>query len=401
MQPCDLVVDHLAALCSPTAAREVRVVADAVIAARNGRIVAAGPREALLGTLAPTTDCVEIDARGMSAIPGLVDCHTHSVFAGSRIDEFDRRAQGQSYEQIQAAGGGIRATVSAVRDASLDALVSLTTRRLARMRDLGTTTAEVKSGYGLDAVTEAKMLEAARRAGDAAGVRVVGTVLALHALAPEAPDADTYVRTAIDEILPACESRAEAADVFLERGAFSAEQCRPYLQAAKDRGLRLRLHGDQFSECGAVALACELGAASVDHLEQTGPDGVAMLARHDVAAVCLPLCALYLDLPMPPARALFAAGARVALATDFNPGSAPCESLLAAMNLACTRMRLSCVEALAAATITAASVLGRDAVVGRLEPGYAADVVLVADRDWRAACYHLGELPARVVVSGR
>ena len=207
----------------------------------------------------------------MSAIPGLVDCHTHTVWAGSRVDEFDRRAQGQPYEQIAAAGGGIKSTVAAVRAASEAELVAAATRRLQRMRALGTTTAEVKSGYGLDPVSEAAMLRAAHAAGAAAGVRVTGTCLALHALPPEAASAEEFVRVAIDEILPACAGLATAADCFLERGAFSADECRPYLVAARDRGLALRIHGDQFSECGAIPLAVELGAASVDHLEQTGP----------------------------------------------------------------------------------------------------------------------------------
>ncbi len=392
MQPVDLVIDRLASVATPE-----RVLVDAAIAASAGRIVAVGPREEVLRAVAPAHGAVEIDGRGLSAIPGLVDCHTHAVWAGSRIDEFDRRAQGQPYEQIAAAGGGIRATVAAVRGATEEELTALTVRRLARMRALGTTTAEVKSGYGLDAASEAAMLRVAHAAGRSAGVRISGTCLALHALPPEAASAAAFVRTAIDEILPACEPYATAVDCFLERGAFSAEECRPFLEAARARGLALRLHGDQFSECGAIPLAVELGAASVDHLEQTGRDGIRLLAESGVAAVCLPLCALYLDLPMPPARALADAGARVVLATDFNPGSAPAESMLSVLNLACTRLRLSCAEALAAATLAPARVLGLEREVGRLEPGYAADIVLIADPDWRAACYHLGEVPARVV----
>ncbi len=388
----DLVIDNLATVATPTVVHR-----DAAIAVRNGRILAVGPREAVLRTAGPADDATVIDARGMSAIPGLVDCHTHAVWAGSRVDEFDRRAQGQPYEQIAAAGGGIKATVAAVRAASEDDLTAVATRRLTRMRALGTTTAEVKSGYGLDPISEATMLRAAHAAGAAAGVRVSGTCLALHALPPEASSAAAFVRLAIDEILPACAGLASAADCFLERGAFSADECRPYLLAARDRGMALRIHGDQFSECGAIPLAAELGAASVDHLEQTGPGGVRLLAESGVAAVCLPLCALYLDLPMPPARALADAGARVVLATDFNPGSAPSESMLAAMNLACTQLHLSCAEALHAATIAPARVLGLGEVVGQIAPGFAADIVLIDDPDWRTACYHLGEVPARVL----
>jgi imidazolonepropionase len=400
MAPGNLIVDHLSTLATVAADGSSIVIADAAIAARDGRIVAVGRREEVLRAF-DGADATEVDARGMSAIPGLVDCHTHAVWAGSRIDEFDRRAQGQGYEQIAAAGGGIRSSVAAVRAASDAELAAAATRRLARMRALGTTTAEVKSGYGLDARSEAAMLRAAHAAAAATGVRVTGTCLALHALPPEATDAASYVAYAIEEILPACARLATAADVFLERGAFSAEECRPFLAAAAAMGLALRIHGDQFSECGAIPLAVELGAASVDHLEQTGAEGVARLAAGGVAGVCLPLCALYLDLPMPPARAIAEAGGLVVLATDFNPGSAPCDSMLASMNLACTRLRLSCAEALAASTAAPATVLGLGAEVGRLAPGYAADVVLIDDPDWRAACYHLGEVPARVIVGGR
>ena len=386
----DLVIDRLSTVATPDV-----LIRDAAIVVREGLIHAVGPREEVLRSV-DTADAEVVDAHGQSAIPGLVDCHTHTVWAGSRIDEFDRRSQGQSYEEIAAAGGGIRATVSAVRDAGEEALTALARDRLVRMRALGSTTVEIKSGYGLDPQSEAAMLRAAHAAGAAAGVRVSGTCLALHALPPEASSQDEYVRIAIEEILPACVGLADAADCFLERGAFSADECRPYLEAAREHDLRLRIHGDQFSECGAVALAVELAATSVDHLEQTGDEGVRALAASDVAAVCLPLCALYLDLPMPPARALLDAGAHVALATDFNPGSAPAESMLAVLNLACTQLRLSCTEALVASTTEAARVLGLASDVGRIAPGFAADIVLIDDPDWRAACYHLGEVPARV-----
>jgi imidazolonepropionase len=396
----DLLVDRIASLATVGADGGFQVLTDAALAAASGRIVAVGRREEVLRAVALADGAETLDASGLSAVPGLVDCHTHAVFAASRIDEFDRRAQGQGYEQIAAAGGGIRSSVTAVRAASAAELADVTTRRLARMRALGTTTAEVKSGYGLDARSEAAMLAAAREAGARAGVRVTGTCLALHATPPEAASTDAYVETAIREILPACAPLATAADCFLERGAFSAEQCRPYLEAARELGLALRMHGDQFSECGAIPLAVELGATSVDHLEATGADGVALLAGSAVAGVCLPLCALYLDLPRPPARALLDAGGRLVLASDFNPGSAPSESMLAVLNLACTQLALSCAEALTAATAAAAAVLGLGGEVGRLAPGYAADVVLLDDPDWRVCAYHLGEVPARVLAGG-
>jgi imidazolonepropionase len=244
------------------------------------------------------------------------------------------------------------------------------------------------------------MLAAARAAAATVGLRVTTTLLALHATPPETDSSDAYARQATDEILPHCSDLADAADCFLERGAFSADQCRPYLRAAKQAGLALTIHGDQFTECGAVELAVELAARSVDHLEQTGADGVRQLARSGVAAVCLPICVITLDLPRPPARALLDAGARVVLATDFNPGSAPSESMLTVLNLACTMLGMSCAEALYAATAAPAGVLGFGAAVGRLEVGGVADVVLLGDPDWRVACYHLGEMPVAVYRAG-
>jgi imidazolonepropionase len=263
----------------------------------------------------------------------------------------------------------------------------------------GTTTAEGKSGYGLDRDTELASLRAiaAPHAIDA-----VPTFLGAHSVPPEFGDADAYLDFLIPDVLPDAAKLAEAADVFLERGALSAEQAERYLRAAADHGLALRLHGDQFSEIGAVPLAIELGARSVDHLEQTGADGVRRLAASDVAGVLLPVAALSLRRPMPPARALLDAGGIVALATDFNPGSAFCDSLPVVMSLACTQMGMSVAEALNACTANAAWVLGRSDRVGRLEPGYDADYVLVDAPDWRHIAYHLaGHDLVGVVKRGR
>jgi imidazolonepropionase len=216
------------------------------------------------------------------------------------------------------------------------------------------------------------------------------TWLGAHAVPPEFADADAYLDFALAEVLPEAAKIAEAADVFLERGAFDAAQARRYLEACRGAGLRLRLHADQFTEAGGVPLAIELDAVSVDHLEATGPDGVRALAQSDVAAVLLPVAALFLDRPMPPGRALVDEGAIVALATDFNPGSAFCESLPLVVALACTQMHMSPAEALAACTVNAAHVLGRSDRVGRLAPGYDADIVLLDASDWRYLAYHLG-----------
>ncbi|HET7571349.1 MAG TPA: imidazolonepropionase [Gaiellaceae bacterium] len=341
-------------------------------------------------------DVVELDGRGRCAVPGLVDCHTHAAFGGDRVEEFSLRAGGASYEELHAAGGGILATVRATRAAGDAGLREAVERHRGWMLRHGTTTFEAKSGYGLDRDTELASLRAIRAAGG------VPTWLGAHAVPPEfAGDADAYLDFALAEVLPEAARLAEAADVFLERGAFDATQARRYLEACRDAGLALRLHGDQFTEQGAIPLAVELRARSVDHLEATGSDGVRALAASDVVGVLLPASALFLDRPMPPARELVDAGAAIALATDFNPGSAFCESLPLVCSLAATQLGLSPAEALAACTVNAAHVLGRDDRLGRVAPGRRADLVLLDAPDWRYLAYHLGgDLVAEVVLAG-
>jgi imidazolonepropionase len=257
------------------------------------------------------------------------------------------------------------------------------------MLEHGTLTAEAKSGYGLDRETELKSLRAIREAGADHPVDVHPTFLGAHTVPPEFSGAAEYVEFVIRDVLPDAAPLADEADVFLERGSFEVPESRRFLGACADYGLALRMHADQFSERGAIPLATELGARSVDHLENTGEDGARLLARSDVAAVLLPACGLFLDLPLPPARLLVEEGAIVALATDFNPGSSFCESLPLIMNLACTRLGLSPAEALSACTANAAHVLALSDV-GRLAPGYRADVLVLDAPDWRHLAYHLG-----------
>jgi imidazolonepropionase len=357
------------------------VVEDAYVLCEDGCIVEVGR----MRDLQPIGGEVEeLDGRGRCALPGLVDCHTHACFTGDRVEEFALRAAGAGYEELHAAGGGILSTVRATRAASEDELTAIVERHAAWMRAAGTATFEAKSGYGLDRETELAQLRAIRAAGGSP------TWLGAHAVPPEFDDADAYLDFALAEVLPEAAALAEAADVFLERGAFDAAQARRYLTACRDAGLALRLHGDQFTEAGAVPLAIELRARSVDHLEATGPEGVAALAASGVTGVLLPVAALYLGRPMPPARELVDAGAAVALATDFNPGSAFCESLPVACSLACTQLHLSPAEALSACTVNAAHVLGRAGRKGRIAPGYDADLALLDGPDWRYLAYHLG-----------
>ena len=396
-----LLVRDLAQLASPAgtdaplrghAFGEVDVLETAYVLCDGDSIAAVGRMRDLQRL---DGDIEELDGRGLCAIPGLVDCHTHACFAGDRVEEFALRAAGATYEELHAAGGGIMATVRATRAAGEAALAEAVRRHRGWMLRAGTTTFESKSGYGLDRETELASLRSIKDAGG------IPTWLGAHAVPPEFGDADDYLDFALAEVLPVASELAEAADVFLERGAFDASQARRYLEACAASGLALRLHGDQFTEQGAVALAIELGARSIDHLEATGEAGVAALAKSDVPAVLLPASALFLGRPMPPARALVDAGAIVVLATDFNPGSAFCESLPLVCSLAATQLKLTPAEALEACTVNAAHVLGRSARLGRLAPGYAADVVLLDAPDWRYLAYHLGgDLVANVVLGG-
>jgi imidazolonepropionase len=371
----------------------VEVLEDAYVLCEDGRISEVG-RMAELGQLAG--EAQELDGRGLCALPGLLDCHTHACFAGDRAGEFELRARGASYEELHAAGGGILSTVEATRKAGEDGLREAVRRHREWMLLAGTTTFEAKSGYGLDRETELASLRAIEAEGG------IPTWLGAHAVPPEFDEADAYLDYALTDVLPEAAQIAEAADVFLERGAFDREQARRYLEACRDARLALRLHGDQFSEQGAIPLAIELGARSVDHLESTGDEGVRTLAGSEVVGVMLPVAALVLGRPMPPARALVDAGAAVALATDFNPGSAFCESLPLVTSLACTQLGLSPGEALGAVTVNAAHVLGRADRKGRLAPGYDADLTLLAAPDWRHLAYHVGgEVVCAVVRSGR
>jgi imidazolonepropionase len=396
-----LLIRDLAQVASPAgsgaplrgdALREIEITSDAYVLCEGGRIAATG-RMRDLGSI--DGDVPEIDGRSLSAIPGLVDCHTHACFAGDRVEEFSLRAAGASYEELHARGGGILSTVRATRAAGEAGLATALAEHVGWMLRAGTTTFEAKSGYGLDRETELAQLRVIRDAGG------VPTWLGAHALPPEFADAggDAYIDFLLADVLPEAAAIAEAADVFLERGAFDVDQAHRYLNACRNAGLVLRLHGDQFTEAGAIPLAIELGARSVDHLEATGPAGIAALAASGVVGVLLPASALFLNRPLPPGRALVDAGAAVALATDFNPGSAFCESLPLVCSLAATQMALAPEEALSACTVNAAHVLCCAETKGRLAAGYDADVVLVAAEDWRHVAYHLGGPVVHTVIA--
>ena len=396
-----LLVRDLAQLVTPAgdeaplrgdALGRVEVLEDAFVLCENGRITATGRMRELERF---EGEIEEVDGSGRCAVPGLVDCHTHACFAGDRVEEFSLRAGGATYEELHAAGGGILSTVRATRAADEAELQAAVRRHGDWMLRAGTTTFESKSGYGLDRETELASLRAIAAGGG------LPTWLGAHAVPPEFADADAYLDFILVEVLPEAARFADAADVFVEEGAFEPAQARRYLEACRDSGLALRLHADQFTERGAVPLAIELGARSVDHLEATGPEGIRALAASEVVAVLLPVSALFLDRPMPPARALADGSAAIALATDFNPGSSFCESLPIVCSLACTQLHLSPEEALGACTVNAAYVLSRSDRIGRAAAGYDADLVLLDAPDWRHLAYHLGgDLVATVIRRG-
>ncbi|MFZ5792127.1 MAG: imidazolonepropionase [Pseudomonadota bacterium] len=347
------------------------------VAARDGRIVYAGPESGLPSGWKAEE---EIGCEGRWITPGLIDCHTHLVFGADRAHEFELRLAGASYEEIARAGGGIVSTVKATRAESEDGLVASALRRLERLMAEGVTTVEVKSGYGLNLETEARMLRAARRLGRERSVSVITTFLGAHALPPEANgDKDCYIAAVCGEMLPAVarEGLADAVDAFCEDIAFSSDQTARVFAAARAAGLPVRLHADQLSNMHGARLAAEYGALSADHLEYTDEDGAAAMGAAGTVAVLLPGAFYFIrEQRVPPVNALRRHGVPIALATDCNPGTSPLTSLLLAMNMGATLFRLTVEECLAGVTREAARALGRLGEIGTLEPGKWCDLAI-------------------------
>jgi len=379
---------------------------DHALVVEDGEIAWIGPDAEVEGRF-ELGETLQVDARGRLVSPGLVDSHTHIVFgdAGERAEEFAALAAGRSYEEIARAGGGILATARATRAAPDGALVWGANARARRLLSQGVTTVEVKSGYGLSVEEELRMLRVIRElARTLAGeMTVIPTLLPLHALPPEhAADREGWIRAVIEELLPAAaaERLAVACDAFVSPTAFTVDEARRVLQAARERGLVPRLHADQLSDDRAAALAAELGAASADHLEHVGPDGIAALARAGVVAGLLPLSTLVArQRPFAPGRRLLDAGVPVALSTNVNPGTAMSENVALTLSLACLENGLTPDEALVAATAGGARAL-RLGDVGRLAPGMAADLVLWGARTPAHLCWHVGVSHALLVVRG-
>jgi imidazolonepropionase len=379
------------------------IIEDAAMLIEGGRIIATGTYSDLKSQI--PSDATIIDADHRCVTPGFVDAHTHLVFAGNRAAEFEQRIAGATYQQIAAAGGGILRTVALTRAASEDALLAAARRHRDWMLRCGTTTLEAKSGYGLDRGTELKMLRVLRRLDDEGPARIVPTLLAAHTVPPEYKDRrGEYVRFVSDELIPEVASLglAQYCDAFCDDHAFTVDETRTVLTAAKRHGLKLRIHAEQFRSGTGADLAAELSAATADHLETVSDETLQYLRSAGVQPVLLPGSVFALGRTQyPPARKMIEAGLAIVLATDFNPGSSPVPSMPFMLSLSCLQMGLSPAEALSAATINAAHSLGLGAEIGSLEEGKRADFVIHEFTDYRELAYFIAApLRPRVFIAG-
>jgi len=364
------------------------------VASYRGKITYVGGEKGFREKVVLQEGCQVIDASERVVMPGLVDPHTHIVFAGSREEEFVQRLRGLSYQEIARSGGGILSTVKATREASYHELVRSARRRLDSMLRLGTTTCEAKSGYGLTVNDELKLLRVSRELNGSHPIDIVNTFLGAHTFPPEYQfRKEEYIDLIISQLLPRVkeEGLAEFCDVFCEEGAFSVEQTRAILEPAARLGFKLKLHADQLTPSGGAELAAELGATSADHLDNISPRGIELLAEKGVAAVLLPGSNFFLRLgKYPPGRRLIEAGVPVALATDFNPGTAMNESMPIAIALACLEMGFSPEEAINAATINGAYAIDLHTSVGSIEVGKKADLIVCSIPNYLHLVYHWG-----------
>ena len=387
-----------------SALNEIGAFRNASVAALKGRLVFVGPAGELEGAVRISAQAVEIDARGAAVIPGFVDAHTHLAYAGDRDDEIRARLGGATYEEISAQGGGIVKTVAATRAAALDHLTGLVRSRLDHLLHLGTTTAEVKSGYGLSIAAEKTSLEAIGAAALHHPVRVRRTYLGAHEVPLDRrADREDYIRELVDIAIPeiALLGLADFVDVFCERGVFTTDESRRILRAASGAGLGLRVHADEFSDTSGAALAAELRARSADHLIHASDEGIAAMARAGVVATLMPAASFFLKLgKFAPARKMIDAGVAIALGSDTNPGGGLSSSMPFAITLACFGMGLSLEEALSAATIGGAMSVGLENEVGSIEVGKRADL-LILKSDRLLDLVRVGDNPvAQVVASG-
>ena len=408
----DLIVVGISELATPTGnvprtgadAGKIRVIEDAAVAVRDGRIAFVGTEKDLRATVRLVAGGHTVDARGGTVLPGFVDAHTHLPFAGWRETEFNERLRGATYSDIAARGGGILSTVRETRALAEGELAATVRRRLDDILRLGTTTVEAKSGYGLDPETEVRQLAALRDASVDHPVEVVRTFLGAHTVPAEyRADRETYLSSVIDTMLPEVVEAglADYADVFVDDHAFSIDEARRVLRAAADAGLGVRVHADQLADDGGAALAAEVGAASADHLEFASDRGLEAMAAAGTVGILLPAATFFLMMDArPPGRRLVEAGVPVAVATDFNPGTCPCESMSAALWFACLTGGLDVDEAITATTLNAACSLGRGREIGSLEPGKRADLVVHDVPNRYHLVYRFGIPRVRKVLAG-
>jgi imidazolonepropionase len=381
---------------------QIGLVENGWVASSKGEIVFAGTEDEFREQVEPEPGAVTVDARGMVALPGFVDAHTHLPFAGDRAREFGLRIQGWTYQQLAARGMGILTTVKATRAASLDDLVSLSLKRLDRMLLTGTTTVEAKSGYGLNLEDEIKQLEALRDAAALHPVDIVPTFMGAHDIPPEYRDKrEDYVRLLVETLIPEVRARglAEFFDVFCEPTAFTLEETRTLAAAAKAAGFKVKVHADEFVTLGGAELAAELGATSAEHLIAVSDEGIARLAASGTAAILLPGVSFFLMMDKrAPARRLIDGGAAVALASDFNPGSSHLCSMPFVLQLGVFTLGMTVEEAINACTGNAAYAVGRQAAIGSLEPGKKMDLILCDVPDHVSLAYEAGRNPVRTVI---
>jgi imidazolonepropionase len=398
----DLIISNVRmATMDPDVGRPYGAVSDAQVGMRDGRIVRAGPRRES-GLTAEN----HFDAQGGWLTPGLIDCHTHLVYGGSRATEWESRLQGASYEEIARGGGGIVSTVKATRNASFEELEASARKRLQRLMAEGVTCIEIKSGYGLEPVTERKMLEVAASLSANNAVRVCKTFLGAHALPPEFKgEGDAYIQLIVEQMLPdlAAANLVDAVDVFCENIGFSRDQCERVFQCAQQLGLPVKGHVEQLSNLSGARLVAEYGGLSVDHLEYLADDDIPFIQQHNVVPVLLPGAFYFLnETQKPPVQGFRDAGVGMAIATDLNPGSSPICSLLLIMNMACVQFALTAEEALAGVTRHAARALGLGQSKGMIRAGMDADLVLWNIDDPSELSYAVNmSIPAYVWVAGQ
>jgi imidazolonepropionase len=377
--------------------RELKVIESATIAVSSGRIVWTGKASEWRGDAE-----TKVDAGGRAVVPGLIDPHTHAVWAGDRLNDFEARTSGLTYEEILAAGGGLRSTIRSTAAASRAELVALAKPRIDRLIASGATTIEIKSGYGFTPAGELMMLEAIRSLSATVSARIVPTLL-VHIPPVRAEDRSNYISQMCDELIPkaAQQKLATAVDVFVEKEAWQIAEAERLLECAKRHDLAVKLHSDQFHSIGGVELGIHFGALSIDHLEASGPEQIAKIAASSTIATILPGVSLHLGIPAAPGRNLIDAGAAVAIGTDLNPGSCPLFSTSHALALAVRLNGLTAQEALVAGTVNAAFALGLPGA-GRLETGCPADFLVLESNDWRELVYILGTNPvAEVWIGGK